>query len=115
MEVNNNQKNIVISIDLDKDNLDKINQVIINISNGKLSVNVVNNDNSTVSNMLHSSISENEIDSKLIAVLSAAAYAVLRKPIRLKRVSFLSTTSGSDTAWARMGVLSEISSHNNLR
>lgn len=114
MQVNNNQKNIVISIDLDKDNLDKINQVVINISNGKLTVNVINN-NDLATDAIKADIFEEDIDNKLIAVLSAAAYAVLRKPIRLKRVSFLSGTTGNDTAWTRMGVLSEISAHNNLR
>lgn len=53
---------------------------------------------------------EDEISPELIAVLSAAAYSVVRKPIRIKTISFLG--GQDDSTWSKMGKMDVIGSHN---
>ncbi len=55
-------------------------------------------------------IDENEITPELIAVLSAAAYSVVRKPIRIKTISFLGEPG--DSNWSKIGKMDVIGSHN---
>jgi sodium pump decarboxylase gamma subunit len=50
-----------------------------------------------------------EINDEIVAVLSAAAVAALRKPIRIRRVRFL--TAGGEGAWAVTGRLNVMASH----
>ena len=55
-------------------------------------------------------LQNDEITPELIAVLSAAAYSVVRKPIRIKTISFLDDKD--DSTWAKMGKMDVIGSHN---
>ncbi len=52
----------------------------------------------------------NEIDNELIAVISAAAYSIVRKPVRVKTISFLGNKD--DSTWSQIGKIDVISSHN---
>ncbi len=55
-------------------------------------------------------VTTDEITPELIAVISAAAYSIVRKPVRIKTISFLGNKD--DTAWSQMGKMDVISSHN---
>ena len=57
-----------------------------------------------------SSEASNDITPELIAVISAAAYSIVRKPVRVKTISFLGNKD--DSTWSQIGKIDVISSHN---
>ena len=52
---------------------------------------------------------EEETNDEIVAVLAAAATALLKRPVRIRRVQFLS--SGTNPAWAVTGRLNIMASH----
>lgn len=58
---------------------------------------------------VESKLVDNEVNDELVAVLTAAAASVIRKPVRVRRVQFLSGTGAA--AWATTGRLNVMASH----
>lgn len=53
------------------------------------------------------------INPEIVAVIAAAAFEILQKPVRVKKITFL--TQEEDSSWARTGRLNVITSHNILK
>lgn len=50
-----------------------------------------------------------DIDSEILAVISAAIFATIQEKVKIKTIKFL--TQPDDTSWSRIGRLSLIESH----
>lgn len=53
---------------------------------------------------------DDELNDEIVAVISAAVAAMLRPPVRIRRIRFL-TDAASDPAWAVTGRLNIMASH----
>lgn len=61
------------------------------------------------SEKVESTLADNDLNDELVAVLSAAASSVLKKPIKVRRIHFLGDTES--TSWASTGRLNIMASH----
>jgi sodium pump decarboxylase gamma subunit len=60
---------------------------------------------------VESKLVDDVINDELVAVLTAAAASVLKKPIRMKRIQFLAGAGTDSAAWAATGRLNVMASH----
>jgi len=49
-------------------------------------------------------------DEELLAVISAAAYSIINKPVQITNLSFI--TEGGNAPWKQLGRMSNLTSHN---
>lgn len=108
---------VVISIDLREkiENPTAYIAIEMNASNITLSVNPAGMPLRPGQRLLGANApDEEEVDPETIAVISAAAFHLFRKPVQVRSVKFLSRDK-RDSSWAQMGRQNLIESHNYIR